>query len=483
MTRLIESGTGSDNAGLTKEQCLASRKDVNVWCELFSGEAQGDYHRDIQSAAATYKNLIIEGAPNSGKSQQITLRRTLWAIGNDPDIRIQITCAAASKASDWVRQIADGLRSDIFRAVFPEIRCSSPWTGDQINVRKTKTNRQGATVRGTGIESSVNLGGRVDIMILDDVLTPENTYSRAQREQIIRKVKSSAIAGRIVPGGRTIVIGNTWTRDDLIHELASMRNDAGELVYHYIRTAACDEAVTVSHIPQIWTIEALREKRDELGTIAFNCLFLCQPMGDEDSRFNLSWFDKASPIPWSTSYIARPGERVSIGIDPGIGQDRQHDPTAMCALLRDANGRHHVLCVESGHWTGEGTIDKMVEWEKRYPGCVFRVEAIAAQRFLIQWAANRVRSPIMAHNTNASASSVSGKVWAFERLPMEVERGNLLICRNKDNSMTNEGAGLRDGLMSYRPGIHTDDRVMALVMAYAQHHAWLGGQVRVERRV
>lgn len=445
-------------------------EDVNTFCELFSNEKQAKYHIELQSVCDNHKRVIIEAPPRTGKSQQITLRRTLWRIGHNPNIRIGIICATAETAHKWVRAIQSGIESDVFKKCFPNVQPGYPWNADKFYVKRNIQTHVDPTVMGIGVDGTF-LGARLDLIILDDILTVQNTSTKTQRTKVLEWIDSSMINGRLVPGGQLIIIGNTWTRDDAMHELSNRLDNKGNAIFYTHRQPACDLERTISYIPELWSIDELTNKFNELGTNTFIWQYLCQPRGDEDSRFKIEWFDRRSKYQICDSFkLTNMGQKIVCGIDIGLGLEKQHDKSAFVILLQDIDGTINVLNTYSGRWEGPKLIDMMVDLENRFPGIVFRVETVAAQRHLVQFARGKVRSPIACHNTIASNKSINGKAWAIEKIALYAEQGKLLICRNQQDRLTQEMMSLRDGLIHYQPRDHTADEVMGLCFGIAQLH-------------
>jgi hypothetical protein len=464
----------------------AARADPDAWAELYSCQKQAAYHRTLQGAFSSSKYLIIEGPPEVGKSQQITLRRVLWEIGRRPNIAIGIVGAKAEQAYEWIRAIRVGLESEVFRRVFPGVRPGFPWSTERLYVQRDDPTLTAPTCQGIGIGGSF-LGARLDLIVLDDVLNAINTATREQRRKVLEWIDSSMCAGRLLAGGRLVLLGNTWTSDDAIHELSKRAAADGERVYTYRRDPLPDpdEPGAVSPLPEIWPIERLRERRDLIGPSRYRWQYQLQPRGAEDSRFDPAWFERTSPHRWAAPDARRPltvpvGDRVVVGVDLGIGLQERHDRTAIVVLRVGRDQVRHVLYAETLRATGPDIISRLAILEAAYlhadgSPMLIRVETVAAQEFLAQFARARLRSPIASHNTSSSSTSVTGKAWGIEQVAIRAETGQLLFCLDARGSWPAPATALRDGLLWYTPKEHTADDVMALLLAEVQAGA-VGGR-------
>lgn len=493
------------------ERCAQRRQDVNVWCADFSGQAQLQYHRELQAEAEQHRYLIVEGPPEAGKSQQLTLRRTLWEIGRNPNIMSGIVSAKATQAELWVQAIARGIESEIFRETFPGVTPAEPWSMGRIQVRRPDPTLKDPTVQGIGTDGSF-LSARLDLIILDDILTSATTSTREQRQKLLTWIDSTECIGRLKADGRLRFLGNTWTQDDAIHELARRLDASGRNVYRYRRDALPEEPGLEgarSFIPEIWPIERCIERRGTIGPTQWKWQYGCLPRGQEDSRFKAEWFETPSPKMWApplagieqlvrkrrtlltslqvgmdmraelaqveqellglASYRCAEGEDLVIGMDIGVGLQDRHDQSAWNVAVRDVQNRRHVLYAEKVRKTGPDLIDRMEVLEAAFPDLrCWRVETVAAQKHLAHFAGERLRAPIAHHTTTATGANVTSKAWGIEQLAIRAEMGQLLFARTRSGGLPPELEALKQGLIWYTPREHTGDDVMALLFAEMQ---------------
>jgi hypothetical protein len=492
-----------------EERAALRRADVNVWCEDFSSQPQLAYHRQLQAEAEQHRFLIIEGPPEAGKSQQLTLRRTLWEIGRNPNIAIGLVSAKATQAESWVQAIARGIEKDVFRETFPGVTPAEPWSQARIQVRRSDPTLKDPTVQGIGTDGSF-LSARLDLIILDDILTSATTATKEQREKLLTWIDSTECVGRLKAQGRLRFLGNTWTKDDAIHMLAKRLDGHERHVYRYRRDALPEEPAfegATSFIPEIWPIERCVQRRAEIGGSQWSWQYGCRPRGEEDSRFKEEWFGE-SPKTWApprvgleeivarrrnlvraasvgvdvraelaavdqellerASYRTVAGEALVIGMDIGVGLQERHDQSAWVVYLRDPQNARHVLYVEKVRKTGPALIDRMEELEAAYPDIAcWRVETVAAQKHLAQFASERLRAPVAHHSTTATGESITNKAWGMEQLAVRAEMGQLLFAKAREG-LPAAAEALKQALVWYTPKEHTADEAMALLLAEMQ---------------
>lgn len=457
--RRAEVRSGNDAAD--QQRIARARADVLAFGEYVFGETNYGFHQEIQRAWDRHDRLLIEAPPDTGKTQQV-LRRLLWMIGRNPNIRIGIVTARIESAKKWVKLLATALRHPRYRAVFPHIKPTEPWNTTTLCVDRTAL-LQDPTVQ------TVTLGGRwtgahVDVLLLDDVLTTASTTTPAMRAKTVEWIDGNDGLPRLAPGGRCVVLGNTWFKDDAIQTLAKRPG------WFHLRMPLTDPEVTYSAMPERFPVASLRKIRADSTARAFNTTYCCNPKSDEDSIFRAEWLDRPTPIRWSPTYRIKPGERIAIGVDLAMGLTDAHDKTAFAVVLEDQSHDLHVVYVESGRWTGPQIIDRMVALEQAFPGAIFRVESVQAQRYILDFARQKLRAPVIPHFTSGGANGgqQTHKAWGMERVAALAEQGRLGLCRDGRDQLPTAGEALRTGLMEYSPVRHVADEAMALLFATTQ---------------
>ena len=217
----------------TREQArrmraIVAREDVNEFIEFVMRDeatgaplVQAPVHETFQELASVYPRLIIWSYLEAGKTGQLAIGRTLWALGKNPNLRVVIISRTSSQARKILRSIKQYIeKSEELRLVFPNLRPgTAKWNDQEIIVqRSTMSKDPSVQVYGVGVGSLQ--GARIDLAILDDVLTHENTRTPELRQATFDWYLAS-VAGRINPdGGQVIFVGNAFHPDDMMHLLA-----------------------------------------------------------------------------------------------------------------------------------------------------------------------------------------------------------------------------------------------------------------------
>lgn len=195
--------------------------------------------------------LIIQMPPQEGKSQRASRRFPLWALEQNPDLRIAIASYEHGVARRWGRAIRDDIlqNADVLRLrVRADLSAQSEW---QLEGRD-------GGVYSTGVGGALT-GRPVDLLIIDDPIKDRlQADSRTYRDRIWDWWTDVA-STRLAPGAPVVLILTRWHHDDL----------AGRL------TGAED-----GHLWRVLNVPAQADHRPEKGET--------DPLGREPEQFMTS---------------------------------------------------------------------------------------------------------------------------------------------------------------------------------------------------
>lgn len=238
-----------------------------------------------------------------GKTTAIILY-ILWLIGNYPNIHIQIVSKTASQAEAICTAAMNHIEFDKkYRTLFPNIKPSNiKWTSQQFTIQRTEISKN-PTVKSSGLMGPIT-GGRNDLVICDDIIDEENIRTHLQLEKVsiwFNKI----LYPTLYPWGGIIVIGTRWSYADLYSELLN------KWPHSILKSIQPDNTVLW---PQYWPLSKLEERRNEIGSVVFNCQYQNDPTGMEGSllkaSFLIAW---NKPPPPQCEYYA--------GLDPSLGEN------------------------------------------------------------------------------------------------------------------------------------------------------------------
>ncbi|WP_238650930.1 phage terminase large subunit [Kocuria sp. HSID16901] len=166
--------------------------------------------------------LIISMPPQEGKSQRASRRFPLWALQQNPDLRIAIASYEANIARRWGRVVRDDISQHsavLGLTVRDDLSAQHEW----------QLNGHDGGIFTAGIGGAMT-GRPVDMLIIDDpVKNREQADSATIREKAWDWWTDTALT-RLAPGAPVILILTRWHEDDLAGRLMKTDRDSWEFL-------------------------------------------------------------------------------------------------------------------------------------------------------------------------------------------------------------------------------------------------------------
>jgi hypothetical protein len=430
-----------------------ARRSFPAFFKYVFGLAPAPHHRKWMAAVEQYDRAVILAPIEHGKTTVLSVAFPLWVLGNNPNARIGLVSETHSQAARPLAAIREHIvQNQRLHQVFPWLKpaggAREKWTDSEILVERPSLEKDPSIIA-LGVLGPL-LGARLDLAILDDTVGWENSLTAAQRGKLVDWFRSTLV-GRIVAGGKVIVVGTPWHPEDLLHVLAG----SGE--YELLRDPALDDEGKPLW-PEAWSVERLEQRRREIGEIEFSRQMLLRPVSDATSRFKADWVERAFQSAKDVGAVLADSyngpNRTFTGVDLGVGQGLQHDESAIFTIMLLPDGRRQVLNIEAGRWQAPELVEKLKSTAQRY-GSRLRVESNAAQMYLVQF----LREAGIGVDAHTTGRNKHDPQFGVESLAVEFERGQWVV---PDSPMTR--TWMRE-LLAYNPAGHTGDRVMASWLA------------------
>jgi hypothetical protein len=324
------------------------------------------------------------------------------------------------------------------------------------------------------------LGSRLDLVIVDDLLNPDNTMTKYARDKlsgwfddvVLTRVYDDWEAGRF---GRVWINGNPWDSDDLMARLGRLPGWATMTTPAVLNPDDPPER-WVPAWPEQWPIARLLDRYRTFLPRAFARKFLCRVLDVGNRRFALAWLahalDQGSR---RTQLFRQPTEngrplRCFVGVDPAFGKKDVDALSAAVTLAVDSRCRRIVADVRSGHWSGPELLRQVEELTQRFDAEAV-VEGNAAQRWLAEFG---TEMGICARSVN-TGSEKWDEEYGVESIAVRCRDGMLVIPSEPLNGVAvpavtghvvdPEVAELVREMYDFNPAAHTGDRLMALWIA------------------
>ena len=404
------------------------------------------------------QRLLVWAHIEAGKTQQISVARTLWELGQDPSLRFLIlsdTREQARKVASTIKRYIES--SSELHDVFPHLKPGNPWGEYAFSVERS-THAKDPSVQTSGTYGNI-LGSRLDRVVGDDMLDWENTRTQDQRKAMIEWWPT--VSGRVADDGRVRIVGNAFHPQDLLHFLARAPG------WTALRYPVVDPYTGHPRWPERWPLERIAKKKDELGPLEAARQLMCEARDDAASRFKKEHVDLALALGEGTQLasalsIVPRGYRTYTGVDLAVQQKDTADMTVLFSIAVDPFGVRSVLNIEAGRWTGPEIIRRIRDATLRYQSIAV-VENNAAQDFIIQFtrAMPGPAVPIIPYTTGRSKAHPE---HGIEGIAVEMAGGKWKIP-NHGGKMHPEVQAWVDEMLFYSPDAHTGDRLMAAFLA------------------
>lgn len=478
-----------------------SRKDPSQFCSFVLRDEQtqkpikqAPMHEEWHTLLSDNDRQIIWSHVEGGKTNQIAIGRALYELGLNPMLRIAIISNTNDLAKKIARQLGQYIQKsrelhEVFPHLVPASDPSLPWKSQALTIERPGMGAKDASIQAAGMHGNI-IGSRIDLLILDDVLDPENTNTPGPREDAYKWLKF--ICGRLSENGRIWAVTNAWHPDDAMHRLEKDGFRASR--FPVVRA---DGSLTW---PAVWPKTRIDKARGPggLGPLEFARQLMCQARDDTSARFKAEWIEqcvergKGVPFLQDISELEHEdhhlteeeraemqllrdgqdtvwrltgkfaGSGIITGVDLAVQKHSAADDTVLFTILVYPNGDRRVLNIRSGKWNGPEIIREIKQCYADFGG-MFIVENNAAQAYISQFIIQDTAIPIVPFTTGRNKADPS---FGIEGVATELANGKWIIPstidpKTKQPVMHKEIQDWITELLYFDPREHTGDRVMA----------------------
>jgi hypothetical protein len=417
-------------------------------------------HREWHDLVSGNRNTLIWGHVESGKTQQLSIGRLLFELGQDPGYRCVVVSNTDSQAQKICMSIARYIeRSEELHEVFPHLKRAKgqPWTQHQLFVERDGMPKD-PSVQTCGVHGNIT-GARIDWLFIDDILDYENSTSPTARDDLYNWVMAT-LWGRLSARAKVCAVGNPWHLDDIMHRWAKNHTQWMAVSYPLINELG------ESNWPERWSLERAAQFKKDVGPIEYNRQLLCIARSDETAYFKREYVEKCLLRGRGRSLCQGlesipPGYSIYTGVDLSVG----HVDSDLCVLftiLIHPDETREVLDIDSGRWKGPDIIDKIRAAHFRFGGVVI-VENNGSQEFILQFTRQQSAVPVEPYTTTKNA--FRNPAFGIESLATEMANGKWIIPCDERLQMEPEVGAWVQEILYYDPNGHPGDRLMASFFA------------------
>jgi predicted phage terminase large subunit-like protein len=251
--------------------------------------------------------LILSIGPQEGKSERVTKTGALWALINNPDLRIGIASYSQGLAEGFGREIRNRIATN--NGDEGTLDLGLRIARDNGAARRWQLAGQRGGVTCVGIGSGLT-GRPLDCLIIDDPFADaEQAESGYYRDRVWDWWQAVA-STRLAPGAPVIVILTRWHEDDLAGRLAAAEDGHLWRVINIPAYADHDPAKGQTDIlgrpPGTWLVSARRRSvaqweaiRVRSGARVFNALYQGRPSPDTGNVWQRNWWRRYDAPLWT----------------------------------------------------------------------------------------------------------------------------------------------------------------------------------------
>lgn len=378
------------------------------------------------------------------KTTVCTVAYPLWRLMLEPNTRIALISSTQSNATAYLREIKGHLagRSYLrftYPRVAPPARSKLRWSSTEVTIRRPKLYKE-SSIEAAGVGGTL-VGKHFDLIVFDDVVTPENASTDEQREKLFDWYRHSL--SLLEPGGEALVVGTRYHYHDLYGRLA----ESGS--YKTLLRRAVEEGRSI--FPGRFPPERLAALRAEQGSYIFSCQYLNEPVDDERAAFRRSWvrFVRPDALPTGMLYF--------MTVDPAIGESFGSDYTAIATCGMDGEGNLYVMDLVRERLSPHGLIEELFRLYERWKPIRIGIETVGFQATIVHFLKREmltrgVRLPVV-ELKRAGNQPKSLRILALQPL---FEQGQIFIVEGCPHSRD-----LEEELLRFPRGA-TDDILDAL---------------------
>jgi hypothetical protein len=509
-------------------RAAAARRDIKVFAEFVVREFRTKRPVRLAPHQKVGLDFIMGHArsvnmwPRGHSKSWSVVALTLFLMGQDPNARGAILSATQQQAATTLRVVADYIElSDALHLVFPHLRKSARkhdvWNATTLTIERPPGTRDPSLVA-LGLDGAV-LGRRLNWLVIDDLLTDENTATPEQRKKVIEFVDGSVLGtlDYFDRGSRVVMVNTPFHPEDILHYASEtmgwatlqmevdgdvlVRDDRDPMVrlfegdewdHELLRPSArwreSEPLLRLApHDPDpqellpLWPEEFPRKRIDQIQRSMLPHLFLrnykMQARDPANAWCKREWIDEckrrarlAGVFGLIDRYVPGPNELVFTGVDLGILLGEHNDDTAYFTYVVLPSGVRRILDIDFGKFDSVEKITKIQQKVRDYGSCVVVVESNAGQQLLVDFALDKQADlPVMPYQTTAMKAHAE---LGLPGLFLEIYNGAWLIPQAEDGSCDARVERWVGECVNYVPDKHTGDVLMASWLAQQGARKW-----------
>jgi predicted phage terminase large subunit-like protein len=339
-------------------------------------------HRLDQVTKGDSRRLIVNLPPRNGKSNIVSVIWVAWRLGHDPGLNFVCVSYSNELSGKLARDCRAIIEAPWYRRLFPKT---------VISARRSASHDFRTTAGGGRLATSITgtLTGRGgDIIILDDVIKPEDAASEVARTNVNNWYQST-LASRLndKASGAILCVMQRLHQFDL----CAMLLEAGGWDQLALPAIAIeDERVPLTRgrihhrepgealHSERESLEVLEELRADMGSLLFSAQYQQSPVPVLGNVIHKDWL-----LSYTAETAAQLGGQIIQSWDSGIKIGASND-WSVCVTAKLWQRRIYVIDVWRGRLEFPELYKKCIELARLHRGATLLIEDKASGQQLIQ---------------------------------------------------------------------------------------------------
>jgi predicted phage terminase large subunit-like protein len=328
----------SDNLQKIEATLESARENPLAFTALALGRSVSDIQRELVHMALTNHSWYGEIPRGHAKTTTMSFT-TAWWLGVRPATRFKIVSQNDEAAGSTTKFVQGIVRSDAFRAVFPTVKIKA---GEEAVTSWSVTApglpaRRDPSIQGSGVFGRT--GGRADVLWLDDICDLRNAVLQPSLRSQIKEAVANIWMPMLDPSAeypsRVWKTATPFHTDDITADWRRQHERDNTL----LRMPCVN---LTSPWPDVFTEDYLRQKREEMGPMAYARAYELIPLSSDLMVFQPSWMQyyRNGEIPINTRTIA--------AIDWGYGKKEQErgDPDYSVCIVGEVDAQRRLYLTD-----------------------------------------------------------------------------------------------------------------------------------------
>jgi hypothetical protein len=293
--------------------------------------------------------IAINAARDHSKSTFFSYVYPIWRAFTEPGCEVYIFSKTLEQSMEFLDIIIYGrnnlkgmLNTPVLAGIVPE-EGNKGGSNGRTRLKRTDVRfKNGSRIRAIGYGKAIR-GAHPKYIVLDDPLNDEDMYSETVRNKNIEYFKS-AIVNMLHPQGQICCVGTPYHISDL---WGFLRENPKYLFKKFPGIIKDKKGNERALFPWRWTLKALRDKKEEIGTVSFAREILCEPITDDLAIFPSYLFpplyDKTLKLRPTRDSIRERGLSVFMGVDIARSASVAADFFVIFVIGIDNNGNHYII--------------------------------------------------------------------------------------------------------------------------------------------